>query len=69
MPSVCFYFQVHQPFRIKNYSFFDIGESHLYEDEKKNREILDKVSEKCYLRTNQKMLSLIERHQGQLRVS
>lgn len=69
MPSVCFYFQVHQPFRIRNYSFFDIGETHLYEDDQKNREILDKVAEKCYLRTNQKMLSLIERHHGQFRIT
>jgi len=69
MPSICFYFQVHQPFRIRNYSFFDIGETHLYEDDLKNREILNKVSEKCYLRTNQKMLELIRRHNGRFRIS
>jgi alpha-amylase len=69
MPSVCFYFQVHQPFRIRPYSFFDIGRDHQYEDDKKNREILDKVSEKCYLRTNRKMLELIKRHQGKFRIS
>lgn len=69
MPSICFYFQVHQPFRIKNYSFFDIGNSHHYEDDKKNREIMDKVSEKCYLRTNRKMLDLIKRHNGKFRIS
>lgn len=69
MPSVCFYFQVHQPFRIKKYSFFDIGNDHFYEDADKNREILDKVSEKCYLKTNQKMLELIHRHQGKFRIS
>jgi alpha-amylase len=69
MPSVCFYFQVHQPFRIKRYSFFDIGRDHFYEDEVKNRAVLDKVSEKCYLRTNAKMLELIERFQGRFRIS
>ncbi|MCW3070411.1 MAG: putative alpha-amylase, partial [Bacteroidetes bacterium] len=69
MPSICFYFQVHQPFRIRNYSFFDIGNSHIYEDDKKNREIMDKVSEKCYLKTNRKMLELIQRHQGKFRIS
>lgn len=69
MPSVCFYFQVHQPFRIRQYSFFDIGHSHFYEDDKKNREVLDKVSEKCYLRTNRKMLELIKRHDGKFRIS
>ncbi|MCW3076272.1 MAG: Alpha-amylase [Bacteroidetes bacterium] len=69
MPSVCFYFQVHQPFRIKDYSFFDIGQSHLYEDDKKNEEILNKVAEKCYLKTNRKMLDLIHRHNGKFRIS
>jgi len=69
MPSVCFYFQVHQPFRIKRYSFFDIGNDHFYEDADKNRAILDKVSENCYLKTNQKMLELIHRHQGKFRIS
>jgi alpha-amylase len=69
MPSVCFYFQVHQPFRIKNYSFFDIGHSHIYEDDKANGEILNKVSDKCYLKTNQKMLELIRRHNGNFRIS
>ena len=61
MPSICFYFQVHQPFRIRNYSFFDIGNDHYYEDEKANQEIMNKVAEKCYLKTNRKMLDLIRR--------
>jgi len=69
MPSVCFYFQVHQPFRLKKYAFFDIGNDHFYEDADKNRAIMDKVSEKCYLKTNQKMLELIHRHQGKFRIS
>lgn len=69
MPSICFYFQVHQPFRIRDYSFFDIGNSSNYEDDKKNEEILNKVADKCYLKTNKKMLELIERHKGKFRIS
>lgn len=69
MPSVCFYFQVHQPFRLKRYSFFDIGKDHFYEDDDKNRQVLDKVSEKCYLKTNRKILDLIHRHKGKFRVT
>lgn len=69
MPSLCFYFQVHQPFRIKNYSFFDIGNTHEYEDDLKNHAILNKVAEKCYLKTNQKMLELIQRHNGKFKIS
>lgn len=69
MPSVCFYFQVHQPFRIKKYSFFDIGNDHFYEDHETNVSVLNKVSEKCYLKTNRKMLELIDRHEGKFRIS
>ncbi|MFI5218835.1 MAG: glycoside hydrolase family 57 protein [Bacteroidia bacterium] len=69
MPSICFYFQVHQPFRIKRYSFFDIGKDHFYEDDEKNRWVLNKVSDKCYLKANAKMLELIKRHKGKFRIS
>lgn len=69
MPSVCFYFQVHQPFRVKHYSVFDIGNDHFYEDGEKNKWIMDKVSEKCYLPTNKKMLELIKKHKGKFRIS
>lgn len=69
MPSVCFYFQVHQPFRIRDYSFFDIGESHFYEDDVKNKEVLNKVADKCYIKTNKKMLELIKRHKGKFKIS
>jgi alpha-amylase len=69
MPSVCFYFQVHQPFRIKRYSFFDIGRDHFYEDDEKNRLVLNKVSDKCYIKANRKMLDLIHRYKGKFRIS
>jgi alpha-amylase len=69
MPSVCFYFQVHQPFRLRHYTFFDIGENHFYEDDEQNRLILNKVARKCYLPMNRLLLDLIERHKGEFRVS
>lgn len=69
MPSVCFYFQVHQPYRIKRYSFFDIGNDHFYEDDEKNRVILNKVSEKCYLPANKAILDLIKKHKGKFKVA
>lgn len=69
MTSVCFYFQVHQPFRLKPYSFEEIGHNHFYEFDTQNRRIMEKVSEKCYLKTNQLMLELIQKHQGRFRIS
>lgn len=69
MVHVCFYFQVHQPNRLKKYSFFHIGRDHFYEDDNKNRSILQRVAERCYLPANQLMRDLIERHQGAFRIA
>lgn len=67
MPSVCFYFQVHQPFRLKHYTVFD--KSSKYFDNVKNKEICKKVANKCYLPTNRLLLDLIKRHEGQFKIS
>ena len=69
MPSVCFYFQVHQPYRLREFRFFDIGVDNDYEDVEKNRAVMQKVAEKCYLPMNALMLELIKRHQGRFRIS
>lgn len=69
MPSICFYFQVHQPFRLKPYDCFKIGHDHAYEDEHVNKEILDRVSNKCYLPANHTLLNLIEKHKGKFKVA
>ncbi|MCX7982543.1 MAG: glycoside hydrolase family 57 protein [Syntrophales bacterium] len=69
MPSVCLYFQVHQPLRHRRFSVFDIGRGLSYEDEQMNRQILNKVAEKCYLPANSLMLELIEKHRGKFRLS
>lgn len=63
-PSVCFYFQVHQPYRLNDLRITQIGElkGSGYFDEDKNRAIFRKVAEKCYLPTNALMLDLIKRN-------
>ena len=69
MRTICFYFQVHQPYRIKPYRFFDIGEDHHYWDDYSNRTIMRKVAEKCYLPMNELLLKLIRRHGDKFKVS
>ncbi|MCE5262531.1 MAG: glycoside hydrolase family 57 protein [Deltaproteobacteria bacterium] len=69
MPSVCLYFQVHQPCRLRRYSFFDVGQVHDYEDEAENRRILDRVAEKCYLPAGALLLDLIREQDGAFRVA
>ncbi len=69
MRTVCFYFQVHQPFRIKPFRFFDIGEDHYYWDDYLNRNVIRKVAQKCYLPMNTLLLDLIHKYQGKFKVA
>ncbi len=69
MPSICLYFQVHQPYRLKEFSFFDLGNNISYENDVLNKEVLNKVADKCYLPANELIFDLIELHKGQFKVS
>ena len=69
MVAVCFYFQVHQPFRIRDYRIFDIGNNENYFDEHKNREIMLKVANKCYLPMNELLLEQIKANNGHFRIA
>ena len=69
MVSICFYFQVHQPLRLRKYTIFDINNNHNYFDEHKNKEIIKKVATKCYIPTNKLILNLINETKGKFRVS
>lgn len=64
MVNLCFYFQVHQPFRLRKYSVFDIGKSNDYFDRKKNIEVISKVGKKCYLPMNNLLLEQINEHKN-----
>lgn len=60
--DICFYFQVHQPYRFREYSIFDIGSSQQYFNDASNREIFLKVAENCYNPANQLVLDLLKKH-------
>lgn len=62
MIPVCLYFQVHQPYRLKRYNYFDVGRDHRYFDDAANREILRRVTEKCYLPATAMCERLLARH-------
>ena len=67
--SICLYFQVHQPNRLRLYRFFDIGKDSHYYDDFSNRTILRRVSQRCYLPANALLLELINRYKGQFKVT
>jgi len=70
MTNMCLYFQVHQPFRLKqNYSIFDIGKNNDYFDDEKNKQVMQKIANKCYLPANKILLDLIKKYDGRFKVS
>ncbi len=69
MPSVCFYFKVHQPFRVKNYTVFDIGNDGNYFDDERNRAYLERIANKCYIPTLNLIYELIKETNFRFKVS
>ena len=69
MTSVCLYFQVHQPYRLRRYSYFHIGNSSDYFDEALNRSVMERVAARCYIPANKILLNLIRQHEGRFKVS
>ena len=69
MRSVCFFFQVHQPYRLRTYRFFDIGDNHHYYDEYLNRSIINRIAERSYIPMNNLLISLIKEYGEKFKVS
>ncbi|MBC7581518.1 polysaccharide deacetylase family protein [Aeromicrobium sp.] len=62
--AIVLYMHVHQPFRVKHYSIFDVGVDHAYfeapyDDRTSNEQILHKVAQKSYIPTNKRLLDML----------
>lgn len=65
--ALCFYFQVHQPYRVKQMRVFDIGNDsdyfgHRGESKLNNRAILEKVARKSYIPASRLILDLLRKY-------
>lgn len=60
MKAICFYFQIHQPFRLKRYRFFDIGNDHYYYDDFANDDIITRIAHTSYIPAAESLLRMIE---------
>lgn len=67
MKSVCFYFQIHQPFRLKRYRFFEIGNDHYYFDDFSNDDIVTNIAERSYIPMARTLLDMINSDEGDFR--
>jgi alpha-amylase len=62
MPNVTFYFEVHQPFRLKR--VFSFGDTSDILDKERNSHIFNRVSDKCYLPMTKLLTDLVKKHSG-----
>ena len=69
MKTICFYFQIHQPFRLKRYRFFDIGSDHYYYDDFANEDIIRGIADRTYLPANAILLDMIKEYNGKFKVA
>ena len=67
--SICLYFQVHQPTRLRLYRFFDIGKDSHYYDDFANRTILKRIAQKCYLPMNELLLEAVKKNKGKFKLA
>lgn len=67
MKAICFYFQIHQPFRLKRYRFFDIGNDHYYYDDFANDDIITRIAQRSYIPAAESLLRMIEATGGKFK--
>jgi alpha-amylase len=67
MKNLCFYFEIHQPMRLKRYRFFDIEQDHYYYDDFQNEERIRMLAEQSFLPANRTLLEIIQNSNGKFR--
>ncbi len=69
MKAIDFNFEIHQPFRLKRYRFFDIGNDHYYYDDFLNDDIVSRIAHQSYIPAAETLLRMIEAGKGVFRCS
>jgi len=69
MPAVSLYFQVHQPFRLRKFSFFEAGTGANYFDDGLNELVMKRAAERCYLPANEILLEAVKQHGEDFKVA
>jgi alpha-amylase len=65
--DIVFYFQVHQPYRLRKWKPGDRIKKLDYWDDPLNRLVAERVAQRCYLPMNKVLLEAVERTDGQFR--
>lgn len=67
MKNICFYFQVHVPYALRRYRFFEIGKDHYYYDDFGTEQQIRELADKSYLPANRIIANLIRTSGGKFR--
>lgn len=67
MKNICFYFEIHQPFRLKRYRFFEIGEDHYYYDDFQTEDYIRMLVEQAYLPATRIIAEMIRSSNGKFK--
>ncbi len=69
MKNMCLYFQIHHPFHLRTFRFFDVGESKSWYDDWRNEREIQEAVTNYYLPTNNFFLKLIHQTKGEFKLS
>lgn len=69
MPTICLCYVVHEPYRLRRYTVFDIGQNSIYEDDDKNCDAMLYTARVCYLPMNDLLMRLFRRYGKDFKVS
>ena len=67
MKNICIYFQIHQPYNLKRYRFFEIGQDHYYYDDFRVEDEIRELAQKSYLPSNATIAEIIKNSNGKFR--
>ncbi|MDR1585659.1 MAG: glycoside hydrolase family 57 protein [Prevotellaceae bacterium] len=67
MKNLCFYFEIHQPLRLKRYRFFDVSNNHYYYDDFQTEERIRALVEQSYLPANLTIAEMIRSSNGKFK--
>lgn len=67
MKNICFYFEIHQPLRLKRYRFFEIGHDHYYFDDFQTEDRIREMVEKAYLPATRTIIDMVRSSNGKFK--
>ena len=69
MKNICFYFEIHQPLRLRRYRFFEIGQDHYYFDDFQTEDRIRGMVEQAYLPAIRTIAEMIRSSNGKFKCS